>query len=183
MTQKLSIFVSLVMLHATTLVLAGDIESGFTAEELSIAKFWEDMGPTLRDKGVEVYAIRYHPDFRSWGITRSGKFTTKDQVIDYYRKFHENGHRITCAHVEPVTIDIYGDHAFARLIYEETTTFKDGGVRTGVWRMVEVLRRYGDTWQLLENTMVDITERAFNAPDDESKVTTYKPRCPNKANL
>ena len=84
----------------------------------------------------------------------------------------------TRTHVEPVTIDILGEHAFARLIYEETVTHANGHVTTGVWRIVELLKRYGDTWQLLENSMVSIAEMIADAGGEETGTINYRARCP-----
>ena len=129
----------------------------FTEEELSVAKFWENMGPTLRDEGLEAYAIRYHKNFRHWDIQGTGRVGTYESAIAAWTKIHNDGHRITCTNVIPITIDIVGDQAFARLVYEQTMTFADEREpSTGLWRMFDVFQRYGDTWQVLESNMVKI---------------------------
>ncbi len=152
--------------------MAGNID--FSEEELSVAEFWAQMGPTLRDQGIAAYAIRYHDDFRHWDIKGTGRFSSKESAIRYYTKFHSDGHRITCTYVKPVTIDIIDDYAIARLVYEETITFADGAMRTGVWRMVDVFKRRGDTWQVLESNMVDITP----GPGAAGDVEAYEFHCP-----
>lgn len=149
----------------------------FTEEELSVATFWEQMGPTLRDEGIEAYAMRYHEDFRHWDIGGTGRIGGKESAIRAWSGFHEAGHRITCTHVEPVTIDIYGDHVFARLIYEQTDTYADGRVSAGVWHMATVFKRYGDTWQMLESNMVNITPKPDES-DDNSSASEYEFTCP-----
>lgn len=137
--------------------LAEEEQPAFTEEELSVAKFWKDMGPTLRDEGIEAYAIRYHKDFRHWNIQGSGGMGTYESAVRFWSKFHEDGHRITCTNVIPVTIDIIGDRAYARLVYEQTNTYADGREpTTGIFRMFDVFVRYGDTWQVLESNMVKI---------------------------
>ena len=155
---------------------AADSETQFTPEELAVAKFWEDMGPTLRDEGVEAYAIRYHENFRHWDIQGSGRMATKESAIGYWTKFHEAGHRITCTFVKPITVDIVGDRAFARLEYEQTNQYADGRITTGVWRMFDVFERYGDTWQVLESNMIDIAPKADDEPADDEKA--YQFHCP-----
>lgn len=128
----------------------------FTEEELSVAKFWKDMGVVLREEGFSLYAQRYHPEFRHWDIERTGQMGTYESAINAWFGFHEAGHRITCTNVVPVSIDIVGDLAYARLIYEQTNTLADGTTITGVWRMFDVFKRYEDTWQVLESNMVKI---------------------------
>ena len=152
---------------------ASDFDSEFDPLELSVAKFWEDMGPTLTERGLDAYAERYHEDFRHWDIQGSGRIGNKDSAIRAWSRFHEEGHRITCTHVEPVTIDIVGDIAIARLLYEQSDTLADGSTRTGVWRMVDVFKRYGDTWQVLESNMVKLAPG--EGQDDQ---VTYEFRCP-----
>ncbi|MEO1243223.1 MAG: DUF4440 domain-containing protein [Pseudomonadota bacterium] len=130
----------------------------FTQEELSVAEFWEQMGPTLRDEGIEAYAIRYHEDFTHWVLDDpENRIATKENAVNAYAKYHEAGHKITCAHVEPVTVDIRGDTAIARLIYEQTDSYADGKAETNAWRMVGVFERYGDTWQALSTNMAALT--------------------------
>ena len=148
-------------------VLAGNAATGFTEEELAVAKFWADMGPTLRDEGIEAYAARYHEDFRHWSLDRGGPPSDKASAIRAWSGFHEAGHRITCTHVAPVSIDIVGDRAFARLIYEQTNRLADGSVSTSLWRMVDVFQRAGDSWQVLESNMLDITPGSESASDYE----------------
>lgn len=152
-----------------TAVSAG--EEAFTTEQLEVAKFWEDMGPTLREQGIDAYAIRYHEDFRHWDITGSGRMGTKDSAIKAWTRFHEAGHRITCTYVRPVSVDINADLAFARLEYEQTDTFADGREQTSVWRLFDVFKRFGDTWQVLESNMVEITP-------DTSEESNYEFHCP-----
>ncbi len=146
-------------------------ESAFSAEQLEIAKFWEDMGPVLRKEGVAVYAERYHDDFRHWDIQGSGRLGTKESAAKFWGKFHEDGHRITCTHVVPVTVDVFGDTAVARLIYEQTDQYADGKESTGLWRMVAVFKRSGDSWQVLGTNLVT----AEPAADDEEG---YHLHCP-----
>lgn len=136
---------------------------GFTDEELSVARFWADMGPTLRDHGIEAYARRYHENFRHWDLAGSGSMATKASAIRLWSQFHTDGHRITCTHVEPVTIDIVGGTATARLVYEQTNTMADGEVTTGIWRMVSIFQRSGDSWQVLESNMVDVADQLPNS--------------------
>ena len=162
-----------VLLLSTVGISAAETESAFSSEELSVAAFWEAMGPTLRDEGIEAYARRYHEDFRHWDIDNSGRMATKESAIRAWSKFHEDGHRITCTHVEPITIDIVGDLAFARLLYEQTDTYADGRTSTGLWRMVDVFKRHGDTWQVLESNMVDITPEEKETDED-----AYRFHCP-----
>lgn len=154
---------------------AEDEPSGFTREELAVAKFWEEMGPTLRDEGMDAYAIRYHEDFRHWNIQGAGGMGTKESAITFWSKFHESGNRITCTYVKPITIDITGDRAFARLEYEQTNTYADGRITTGVWRMVDIFERYGDTWQVLESNMVDIKPKA---DEGVAATSSYVFHCP-----
>lgn len=135
---------------------AAEPAQDFSPEELSVAQFWEDMGPTLRDEGLEAYARRYHPDFRHWDISGTGRMGTYDSAIKAWTRFHEAGHQITCTHVIPVSIDLVGDRAYARLIYEQTNTMADGELTSGVWRMFDVFKRNGDTWRVLESNMVQI---------------------------
>lgn len=168
---------TILMLSATGLLLIGNVSSSeivaeFSAEELSVAKFWEDMGPTLRDKGIAAYAERYHEEFRHWRIQGAGGMSTKESAINSWSKFHDDGHRITCTYVKPVTVDIVGELAFARLVYEQTTTFADGRTQTGLWRMFDVFKRYGDTWQVLESNMVDVT------PKEDADDNAYEFQCP-----
>ena len=151
---------------------AAAADAPFSDEEVAVAKFWQDMGPTLRDKGIEAYAERYHEDFRHWDIAGSGRMSTKEGAIRAWSGFHEAGHRVTCTHVEPITIDIEGDLAFARLLYEQTDTYADGRVSTSLFRMVDVFKRYGDTWQVLESNMIDIT------PDEGAGDDAYQFHCP-----
>ena len=179
--MKYAVVISLLLMAFlfNSIAQADDGEAEFSKEELSVARFWEDMGPTLRDQGVEAYAIRYHSDFRSWDITGSGGMATRDDAVGYFTKFHEDGHRITCTHVAPVTIDIVGDRAFARLIYEQTNSYADGRVTTRVWRMVDIFQRYENTWQVLENTMVDITP-GVAATDETPGAVNYTFHCPTE---
>ena len=150
-----------------------EIESVFNSEELEIAKFWEDMGPVLREEGVSVYAERYHDDFRHWDIQGSGRLGTKASAAKFWGKFHEDGHRITCTYVRPVTVDVFGDISVARLIYEQTDRYADGNESTGLWRMVAVFKRMGDSWQVLGTNLV-ATEPA--ADDEEG----YHLHCPDE---
>lgn len=150
-------------------------DSKFTPEELEIAIFWEEMGPTLRDQGIEAYAIRYHEDFRHWDIQGSGGMGTKESAVKAWTGFHEAGHRITCTYVKPVSIDIVGERAFARLEYEQTNSNADGRISTSVWRMFDIFQRYGDTWQVLESNMVDITPKV---DEDDADADSYEFHCP-----
>ena len=168
-----TLFLAIVGLAAVPAAVAED--ASFSKEEISVAQFWKDMGPTLRDKGVAAYAIRYHDDFRHWRILGDGGFSNKESAVRYYTKFHEDGHRITCTYVEPVTIDIIGDYAIARLIYEETITYADGRTTTGAWRMVDVFQRFADTWQVLESNMIDITQVGESTGDSGA----YEFHCPS----
>ncbi len=147
---------------------------GFSADQLSVATFWQEMGPTLRDKGVDAYARRYHEDFRHWDIQGTGRMSDKDSAVRAWTRFHEAGHRITCTHVEPITIDIVDDKAFARLLYEETITFADGRVSRGLYRMVDVFQRSAETWQVLESNMVNLAAGANSDGDD-----AYRFQCPD----
>ena len=144
---------------------AGQDSPSLTAEQQSVVQFWKDMGPTLTNHGVEAYAIRYHDEFRHWDIARSGAIVDKKAAVDAYTRFHESGHRITCTHVEPVTVDVIGDHAIARLRYEESSTDAEGAKSTHKYRMVAVFKRMGDTWQVLETNMVEVDLDADEAED------------------
>lgn len=150
-----------------------EVESPFSSEELEVAQFWEDMGPVLRDEGVAAYTKRYHDDFRHWDIQGSGRIGNKESAAKFWGKFHEDGHRITCTYVEPVTVDVVGDISVARLIYEQTDQYADGNESTGLWRMVAVFKRMGDSWQVLGTNLIT-TEPA--ADDDEG----YHPHCPGE---
>ncbi len=161
------------MLCMPVSAMSAETESAFSSEQLEVARFWEDMGPVLRDEGVAVYAERYHDDFRHWDIQRSGRLSDKESAAKYWGKFHEDGHRITCTHVRPVTIDIYGDIAVARLIYEQTDLYADGKVSNGLWRMVAVFKRNGDSWQVLGTNLV-ATEPAADGEEG------YHLHCPGE---
>ncbi len=137
----------------------------FTDEELSVATFWEQMGPTLENQGIEAYATRYHENFRNWDAITSGGFSNRDNAVASWTRFHETGNHITCTNVIPVTIDIYDDVAFSRLVYEQEDTLSDGTVRYGVWRMVSVFLRSGDTWQALESNMIAVEPEFIVAGD------------------
>ncbi len=168
----------LIMLAATTApAFATASAAAFSENELAVAEFWENMGPTLRDEGVEAYAIRYHENFRHWGIGAPANISDKTSVVKYWSKFHEAGHRITCTHVDPVTIDLHGDKASARLIYEQTNTYADERVTTHVFGMVAEFARFGDTWQVLETSMIDITPET-DGGDDAAAQSAYEFHCP-----
>lgn len=168
-------FVLTALLAVTMGASANAEDAEFTPEELEVAKFWEDMGPTLRDEGIDAYAIRYHEDFRHWNIQGSGRMGTKESAIKAWTGFHDAGHRITCTYVKPVSIDIDGDRAFARLEYEQTNTYADGRISTTVWRMFDIFERYGDTWQVLESNMVEITPKD---DEDDAEQNSYVYHCP-----
>ena len=171
---------TILTLCTTGLLLIGNASfseaiADFSADELSVAKFWEDMGPTLRDTGVEAYAVRYHEEFRHWNIQGAGGMSTKESAIKFWSKFHDDGHRITCTFVKPITVDIVGELAIARLRYEQTITYADGRTHTGLWRMVDVFKRYDDTWRVLESNMVDIT------PEEDADDNPYEFQCPQSS--
>ena len=170
--MRTNLMICIIGLCATGTTIAADTATEFSTEELAVAKFWEDMGPTLRDEGVEAYAERYHEAFRHWDIEGAGGVGNKAGAVRYWSKFHDDGHRITCTYVKPITIDIAGDTAIARLVYEQTNTYADGHTTTGVWRMVDVFQRYGDTWQVLDSNMIDI------APEDDVDDDAYQFHCP-----
>ncbi len=151
-----------------------EIEPTFNSEELAIARFWQDMGPVLRDDGVDAYAKRYHESFRHWDIEGGGSFANKESAIKYWGKFHEDGHRITCSFVRPITVDVYDDVSVARLLYEQTDRYADGKESTGLWRMVAVFKRAGDTWQVLDTNMVT-TEPAKDGEEG------YHLHCPDNS--
>ena len=65
--------------------------------------------------------------------------------------------------------------AIARLEYEQTNTYADGRITTGVWRMVDIFERYGDTWQVLESNMVDIKPKA---DEGDAATSSYVFHCP-----
>ncbi len=152
---------------------AAETESAFNSEELEIAKFWEDMGPVLRDEGVVAYAARYHDDFRHWDIQGSGRLSDKESATKMWGQFREDGHRISCTHVSPVTVDVFGDISVARLIYEQTDQYADGRESTGLWRMVAVFKHNGDGWQVL-GTNVVATEPAADGEEG------YHLNCPGE---
>ncbi len=167
------------IIQTTAVLLMGPAHGGtpptdFSADQLSVASFWQEMGPTLRDKGIEAYARRYHEDFRHWDIQGTGRMSDKASAVRAWTRFHQAGHRITCTHVEPITIDIVGDKAFARLLYEETITFADGRVSRDLYRMVDVFQRSAGTWQVLESNMVDLAAGADTKVDD-----AYRFQCPD----
>lgn len=147
------VFTSCLLAPYTT---AQEDTSSFNEEELSVAEFWQQMGPTLREKGIEAYSIRYHKDFRGWDIDGDGSISNYSDAVGYWGQFHNAGHRITCTNVIPITIDIVDDLAYARLVYEQTNTMVDGRVIKGVWRMHDVFIRYDNTWQVLESNMVKV---------------------------
>ena len=171
--MHISLTTIMLILCVSVSATSAEIESAFSSEELEIAKFWEDMGPVLRDEGVAAYAERYHDDFRHWDIQGSGRLSNKESAAKFWGKFHEDGHRITCTHVRPVTIDVFGDISVARLIYEQTDQYADGKESTGLWRMVAVFKRNGDSWQVLGTNLV-ATEPA--ADDEEG----YHLHCPGE---
>ena len=141
-------------------------QTSFTDEELGVAQFWEDMGPTLRDYGIDAYAARYHADFEHWDIGNGGGLATKDGAIKAWTRFHEGGNRITCTHVTPVSVRIIGDHAFARLIYEQTDTSADGDASTTFWRLATLFERQGGSWQVLDSNMIRIDEPGESDGED-----------------
>ncbi|NNE06657.1 MAG: nuclear transport factor 2 family protein [Xanthomonadales bacterium] len=146
-----------VLLISAAHVMAAVNEGGqFSDQEMSVAKFWQGMGPALRDQGMEAYAKRYHPDFRHWDITGSGRVSDHAGAVAAWSRFDEAGHVITCTHVIPVTIDIVGDLAYARLVYEQANRMADGAMTYGAWRMFDVFKRHKDSWQVLESNMVQI---------------------------
>lgn len=150
----------------------------FSQEQLEVAEFWKQMGPTLRDDGIEAYAKRYHADFRHWSIgANSRRISNKESAVKYWSKFHEDGHHITCTHVEPLTINFYGDKAFARLVYEQTDTYADGRVSTNAFNMASVFQRVGDTWQVLESNMALIKQPEVQ--NGASEPQAYKFTCPD----
>ncbi len=163
-----------VLLYLLLLPLTAAAEQQFTEEELSVTKFWEDMGPTLRDEGIEAYAIRYHEDFTHWDVMGTGRMSDKESAVGFWSKFHQDGHRITCTFVEPTSIRIINNKAIARLTYEQTNTYADGRVDTNAFRMVSVFERYGDTWQTLDSNMIRIASN----PSHEGDATEYAFHCP-----
>lgn len=171
--MRISLTTILLMLCVSVSATSAETNSAFNAEELEIAKFWEDMGPVLRDEGIAAYVERYHDDFRHWDIQGSGRLGNKESAAKVWGKFHENGHRITCTHVRPVTVDVFGEISVARLIYEQTDQYADGKTSTGLWRMVAVFKRNGDGWQVLGTNLV----AAEPAADDEEG---YHLHCPDK---
>ncbi len=171
--MRISLTPILLMLCVSVSVASAETDFAFNAEELEVAKFWEDMGPVLRDEGIAAYVERYHDDFRHWDIQGSGRLGNKESAAKVWAKFHEDGHRITCTQVLPVTIDIFGEISVARLIYEQTDQYADGKTLTSLWRMVAVFKRNGDGWQVLGTNLV----AAEPAADDEEG---YHLHCPDK---
>ena len=171
--MRISLTMIMLMLCVSAPATSAETESTFSSEELEIAKFWEDMGPVLRDEGVAAYAERYHDDFRHWDIQGSGRLGSKESAAKFWGKFHEDGHRITCTHVRPVTVDVFGDISVARLIYEQTDQYADGKESTGLWRMVAVFKRNGDSWQVLGTNLV-----ATEPADDDAE--GYHLHCPGE---
>ena len=129
----------------------GEVE--LSSAQLEVAKFWEDMGTTLREEGFDAYARRYHEDFSHWSMDIGGEPGTKTSAVRFWGKFLADGHQITCTFVEPVTVNLYDDFAFARLVYEQTSEYADERVETGAWRMVALFAREGDSWQVLATNM------------------------------
>ena len=171
--MRTSLATTMLMLCVSVSATSTETNSAFDSEELEVAKFWEDMGPTLRDEGIAAYVERYHDDFQHWDIEGSGKLGNKESAARAWGKFHEDGHRITCTQVRPVTIDVFGDISVARLIYEQTDRYADGRESTGLWRMVAVFKHNGKSWQVLGTNLV-ATEPA--ADDEEG----YHLHCPDR---
>ena len=163
--MNLSRFLIVLFVLLSQAVLADD-GGAFSDEQLSVAEFWAAMGPTLRDKGIDAYASRYHDDFRHWDIGRGGQVVDKQGAVTAWGGFHRNGHRITCTHVTPISVRIFGRHAVARLLYEEEITMASGEVRVSLMRMVAVFERAGQSWQVLETNMLLVTP----GKDDEKLV-------------
>jgi len=173
--MRISLTTTVLVLCISAPAMATEERSDFSLEELEIAQFWEDMGPVLRDQGVDVYVDRYHDDFRHWDIQGSGRLGNKASAAKVWGQFHEDGHRITCTHVRPVTVDVFDDVSVARLLYEQTDQLADGETRTSLWRMVAVFKRNGDRWQVLGTNFVS----AEPAAEGEEG---YHLRCPGKNN-
>lgn len=171
--MRISVTTIVFLLCVSVSATSAEIESAFSSEELEVARFWEDMGPVLREQGIAAYAKRYHDDFRHWDIQGSGRLGNKESAAKFWGKFHEDGHRITCTYVRPVTVDVFGDISVARLIYEQTDQYADGKESTGLWRMVAVFKRMGDSWQVLGTNLV-ATEHAADVEEG------YHLHCPGE---
>jgi ketosteroid isomerase-like protein len=128
----------------------------FSAEEVALAEFWEQMGPTLRDDGIEAYVERYHPDFTHWNPATGSPVSDRASAAAYWSAFVEAGHVITCTFVDPVTLTIAGDTGFGRLYYEQTNRYADGRAETHAFRMSIVLLRGESGWQVRETSMIRI---------------------------
>ncbi|WP_420434767.1 hypothetical protein [Hyphobacterium sp.] len=128
----------------------------FTDAELELAEFWEEMGPTLRDEGIDAYVARYHPDFTHWDIENTGGLSDRASAAAYWTGFAEAGHVISCTFVDPVTLTIVDGVGFGRLYYEQTNHYADGRVETSAYRMSLVLLRVTAGWQVRETNMVRI---------------------------
>lgn len=128
----------------------------FSPEETELATFWENMGPTLRDEGIEAYVERYHPDFTHWDIENTGALADRASAAAYWAGFAEAGHVISCTFVDPVTLAIVDGVGFGRLYYEQTNSYADGRVESSAYRMSLVLLREDAGWQVRETNMVRI---------------------------
>ncbi|MDJ0708905.1 MAG: nuclear transport factor 2 family protein [Woeseiaceae bacterium] len=150
------IAITLVLICLTTLTTDALGEGEMTRDQLEVAKFWEDMGTTLREEGIDAYARRYHEDFSHWSMDFGGKPGTKSSAVRAWSKFDSDGHQISCTFVEPVSVSLFDDLALARLVYEQTTEYSDDRVKTGVWRMVALFAREDGNWQVLATNMMQL---------------------------
>ena len=95
-------------------------------------------------KGFLAY---FHADYKGWGYS-SPLPGSKERATKFLTYEHKT-QKTLVFDLQPVTVQVYGDTAFAHYFFTRTFKNSEGKEEREIYRWTDILRKQGDKWMLV----------------------------------
>ncbi|WP_164078388.1 YybH family protein [Alteromonas facilis] len=128
-------------------------------EQLDILELsrWVALAP--REAGYNEYAALFHPDFTNWYMAGDKEsLRTREQYLSLVKNWLEQGNYATYSKVVPISVDVFGDIAYVRLIKEERFHHPDTPPTQFIGQFASLMKKHNGKWTFY-NTSFDTRYR------------------------
>lgn len=126
---------------------ASESELNWSAEQRDIIELSRFVALAPKQVGFDAYADLFHPEFTNWYM-KGGQESLRNRAdyLTLVKGWLDAGNYATYSKVIPISVEIFGDLAYVRLLKEERFHHPDQPPTQFVGQFASLLKKHNGRW-------------------------------------
>ncbi|MEE4243941.1 MAG: nuclear transport factor 2 family protein [Kangiellaceae bacterium] len=162
-------YIVLIILQICTQGLFAENARGhWTEQQQEIIELNRFVPLAPKQVGFSAYTELFHPDYTNWYMKGDAESVrSRDKFLALVKQWLDDGNYATYSKVVPISVDVFGDLAYVRLLQEEHFYNPNGKPTKFVGQFVNLMKKHKGKWTFYRTSFQERYRGPMDGHDDD----------------